>query len=128
MEGDVREEALWRLSKPFFRSGSGVCWISPTLQNGNGIEGLSEADEENWTVYRPIMSLKEAQEEDARDLARHMADKHLDTRCLPRKEHTAEVKLEKAPPLRHLWHQAKVVLKCPKTVDYSKVYRRALEE
>jgi hypothetical protein len=37
LQGDVKEEALWRLSQPFFRWGVGKCWVALTLQYGNGI-------------------------------------------------------------------------------------------
>ena len=32
LEGDVKEEALWRLSQPFFRWGARTCWVASTLQ------------------------------------------------------------------------------------------------
>jgi hypothetical protein len=35
---DACEEALWRLSKPFFRWGKGTFWIASTLSGGYGIE------------------------------------------------------------------------------------------
>jgi ribonuclease HI len=127
LEGDVWDEALWRLSKSFFRWGSGVCWISPSLQYGNGVEGTLDAEEEDWTVYRPIMTLKEAQKEDAAELRRYMAVKHLEGRPLPRKEHTSEVETKKAPPLKHLYRQAKPLPIRPKQLDYAKVYRQVLD-
>jgi ribonuclease HI len=127
LEGDLREEALWRLSKSFFHWGSGVCWISPTLQHGNGIEGTLDIEEEDWTVFRPIMTLKDTQQEDAAELRRHMADKHLEGRPLLRKEHAGKVEMKMAPPLNHLYRQAKALPKRSKEFDYAKIYRRALD-
>jgi hypothetical protein len=80
-----------------------------------------------WTVYRPVMSLTEAQDEDVAELRRYMADKYLEGMSLPRKEHTNQVEMKKAPPLRHLYHQANALKKRLKTKDHSKMYRKSLD-
>jgi hypothetical protein len=72
------------------------------------------------------MSLKEVQEEDARVLKNYLVDKHLEGGHLPRKEQIGEDEMDKAPPLRHLWHHTKVLPKRPKTADYAKVYKKLL--
>jgi ribonuclease HI len=33
LNGDMKNEALWRLSEPFFRWGTGRCWIAPSLKH-----------------------------------------------------------------------------------------------
>jgi ribonuclease HI len=125
LAGDVYEEALWRLSKPFFRWGSGNCWIAPTLLEGNGTREYEE--EEDWTVYRPVMTLEEAQEEDAQELRQYLAEKKCKERGLPIKEDTSADGWKKAEPLKHVYHQAEVLPHQTKTVDYSKIYRKVLD-
>jgi hypothetical protein len=125
---DVREEALWRLRQPFFRWESGNCWIAPTLQLGNSVKRYLEEEEEDWTVYRLIMTLKEAQEADARESRRYLNEKDLETRDIPRKEHTEEEEVRKAAPLRNIWRQTKALLKQSTLLDYSEMYRKCLEK
>ncbi|KAH7406896.1 hypothetical protein DE146DRAFT_753440 [Phaeosphaeria sp. MPI-PUGE-AT-0046c] len=124
LEGDVREEALWRLSKPFFRWERWPCWVAPTLRDGNGIGEYEE--EEDWTVYRPVMSLKEAQEEDARELRWYLAEQECRDRGLPIKEDTSADGRTKANPLRHVYHQAEVLPGRMEMMDYAKIYKKVL--
>lgn len=127
LAGDVYKEALWRLSRPFFRWGNGNCWIAPTRLEGNGTGEEEEEEEEDWTVYRPIMTLKEAQAEDARELRRYLAEKECEERGLPIKEDTGEDERKKAEPLKHVYHQAEALPHQTKTVDYSKLYTKVLD-
>jgi len=127
LEGDVREEALWRLSKPFFRWGAGSCWISPSLQMDEVCDEPSE--EEDWTVYRPVMTLRQAKEEDARELKKDLAKKYMESRpFLPRKDATHNNEAPKAALLRHLWRHTKALPKPPKVFDYGKLYKKSQEQ
>ncbi|OAL04906.1 hypothetical protein IQ06DRAFT_302041 [Phaeosphaeriaceae sp. SRC1lsM3a] len=126
LEGDVREEALRRLSKPFFRRGKGPCWVAPTLRDGNGVEEYEE-EEDDRTVYHPVMTLKEAQQEDAQELRRYLAELECRARGLPINEDTSVDYMRKAKPLRHVYPQAKTLPPQMKRVKYAKIYRKVLD-
>lgn len=126
LEGDIREEALWRLSKPFFRWGLGRCWVAPTLQDGNGCVTVETSDD--WTIYRAVPTLREAQEDDVHELRRYMAKKFVKDRpYLPKKMPTRHDQQSRATPLKHLWRHAKVLVKPPKGFNYAKLYRKVQE-
>lgn len=121
LDGDAREEALWRLSKQFFRWRSGTCWIAPSLSN---VE-----EDEDWTVYRPIMTLKEAQEEDALEMSRWRIGEYMEKKTfIPMKEVTSHSASSKAKPLKHLWRYTKPLPKPPKSFNYAELYKTAREK
>jgi ribonuclease HI len=127
-DGDARHEALWRLSKPFFRWGTGICWVAPSLQYEPDTEALMEEEEDDWTLHRPIMTLRGAQEEDTRELKRYFVEQHLESRpFLPQREATQRKKVAKAIPMKHLWSQTTALPKPPKMIDYGKLYRKGRE-
>jgi hypothetical protein len=73
-------------------------------------------------VYKPIVTLKEAQEEEAREMSRWRVENYLETKpFIPLKDTTQSDIVSKVPPLEHLWHQAKVLPKTPKGFNYAKL-------
>jgi hypothetical protein len=116
LNGDVRDEALWRLSEPFFRWGTGRCWIAPSLEY-KAVAGDETEDEENLTVCREVMTLKEAHD---------MAEKALEGKHFPRKQPGDYHMVGRAAPLQHIWHQTKSFPVKEKVLDFGAAYRKGL--
>jgi hypothetical protein len=125
LNGDVRDEALWRLSEPFFRFGIGTCWIAPSLEYK--VTGEDELEEEEvWVVRREVMTLREAQEEDAMMLKDDMAEKALEGKPFPRKQPGNRHMVRRAAPLKHIWRQTRSFPPKKKVLDFGAAYRKGL--
>jgi hypothetical protein len=72
-------------------------------------------------IFRPVMTLKEAQEEDdAKEIRRFAIEKELQEKGLPIKTPMGYEEERKAAPLKHLRHKTK------KLVNYRRMYRPGL--
>jgi hypothetical protein len=75
VNGDVKDEALWHLSELFFRWGTRRSWIAASFEHK--VVEEKDMEEEDRTVYREVMTLKKAQDEDAKELPDEMAERAL---------------------------------------------------
>jgi hypothetical protein len=87
---------------------------------------MEEDEADDWTVCRGMMTLKEAQEEDAMELRHDMAEEALKGKPVPRKQRGDYYRIGKAAPLQYIWHRTKVLPKKEKTVDFAALYKKGL--
>lgn len=120
LEGDMKEEALWRLSGRWFTWGEGRCWICPSLQQPHTFEDGAEDDptivREDWQ-----MSLQEAQKADEKALGEYMGNQKAEK--LGAEMTGGRQDVGKARPLVHLWSRTR---KLERPKDFRAAYKRAL--